>query len=182
MFGKIETLHFAILLISVIAIMTDLIWGRIFNVLTLPSALLGLIASVHFLGWTEGLTQSILGLFAGLILYGWLFGLRIIGGGDVKLLMAFGAWGGYQYAFQVALLGLLLGGVFSVFILLFKGKLFGFFKRMQSFLISVIVKELDVEPLRVDKNLTMPFGIPISLAAVWITYGHPFEQWGLSLW
>jgi prepilin peptidase CpaA len=180
-FGQIELFHYGILVISITAIITDLIWGKIFNWFTLPTALSGLVLSSYFLGWSGGL-QSTLGLAAGFIFYGWMFGLRILGGGDVKLLMALGAWGGFRYTEEVALLGLILGGLFSLGLLIVSGKIVGFSRRMYHFLLSVFVKELELQFPKVDKTLTMPFGIPISIAAMWIAIASPLEGWGIHLW
>jgi prepilin peptidase CpaA len=162
-------------MISVIATITDLFFGKIYNWLTAPAALIGLGVSFYLFGWS-GILQSVAALLVGLALYGWIFGIRMIGGGDVKLLMALGAWGGIRYTFDVALLGVVLGGAMSIGVLLYKGKLFAFSRRMYYFLLSVLIKELEPQALKVDKNIKMPFGIPISIAAVWVAFrgGSPW--------
>jgi prepilin peptidase CpaA len=171
----------AVSLISVIAAATDFARGRIYNWLTLPALLAGFALSVWFGGWS-GLEDSAAGAGAGLLLYGWMFWLGAMGGGDVKLLMALGAWGGFHFAEEVALLGLLLGGIFAGFILLFKGRLADFSRRMWHFIQTVMVRELEPEAPKIDHKLTMPFGIPIGAAAIWSIWAHPLLGWGFKPW
>ena len=96
MSGKIEFINYVILSVAIIAAMTDLFSGKIYNWLTVPTALGGFLAAGMCFGWT-GIGQAFLGFIAGFVLYGWMFGLRFVGAGDVKLLMALGAWGGFRY-------------------------------------------------------------------------------------
>jgi prepilin peptidase CpaA len=170
----------AIFLLAAVASVTDVARGRIYNWLTLPLMLAALIFATVTQGWS-GLAHSLLGLALGLLLYGWMFWLGVLGGGDIKLLMAFGAWGGAQYVGEVALMGILLGGLMSILMLLFQGHLVNFGKKLYRFILSLAVKELEVEMVQVNRKLTMPFGVPISVAAVWVLLGHPLEHWGPHL-
>lgn len=173
-------LLYAILAISVSGALTDLVCGKIFNWLTIPALVLGIAASSWFDGW-PGLSTALLGTFAGLLLYGWMFAMGAMGAGDVKFLMALGAWGGLRFAIETALLGVLLGGVFAVLMLVFSGKMPGFLKRMHHFFLTVFLRELELEKPKIDHALTMPFGIPIAIAAAWVALGHPFASMGVGL-
>lgn len=181
MFGKTEFFSYAVLLISICAVLTDLIYGKIYNWLTLPAVVIGFLTSCYWMG-LPGAGQALLGCLAGLLFYGWMFRLGFMGGGDVKLLMALGAWGGFRFTEQVAILAILVGGVLAIGILIFKGRIRRFVQKIYHFLISIYVKELELQPLKIDKSLTMPFGIPISIAATWIAFANPFEKWGVLLW
>lgn len=175
--GKIDIATTAICLLAILATGSDIAFGRIFNWLTLPMGA----AAIAYAGYAHGMPgvgSSLLGVLAGLLLYGWMFALRVLGGGDVKLLMALGAWGGAHYAFDVALLGVMLGGVMALIWLTVRGKIAGFVQRAYRFIRSVVVRELEVEKFVVDRKVTMPFGIPISIAAVWVQLASPFEHWG----
>jgi prepilin peptidase CpaA len=176
---KIPTL--AILLLAITAAGTDLAFGRIFNWLTVGMGLLG-ITYAGFSAGFSGIGSSLLGVLVGLILYGWMFWIHVLGGGDVKLLMAFGAWGGAHYVLDVAFLGVLLGGAMALLILVLRGRIGGFFRRMVRFLRSIVIRELEVEKFQLDKKMTMPFGIPIAVAAVWIELASPLQRWGVHLW
>src|SRR6187402_2302320 len=77
--------------IALAACMTDLRTRRVPNALTLGAAL----AAVAFHAATSagsGLLFAVLGWGVGLLMFLPLFALRGIGGGDVKLLAALGAW------------------------------------------------------------------------------------------
>lgn len=187
MFGKIDFNHVLdlrmglIVGLCVLSAVTDLIWGRIFNWITFPAFLLGLIfATVQAGAW--GLGEAVLAGAAGFLLYGWMFWIGMMGGGDVKLLMALGAWGGLRFVGEVALLGVLLGGAMALLILISRGRIRGFVQRMYRFLQSVFIKELQVEKPEIDQKLQMPFGVPIAAAAIWLVLGNPWAwlgwRWG----
>lgn len=176
--GKIDIPTFAICLLALLASGSDIAFGRIFNWLTVGMALAAIIYAGASQGF-PGIGSALLGIFAGLALYGWMFWIRVLGGGDVKLLMAFGAWGGARYALDVAIMGVILGGIMALLVLTMKGKIGGFAQRAYRFFVSLTVRELEFEKFQVDRKTTMPFGIPISIAAVWIQLGSPFEQWGI---
>jgi len=91
-----------------LAAIQDLVRGRIANWLTLVLALTGLVQS--FLpGATVAPLQSVLGLATGMGLTLGLFILGALGGGDVKLLTAAGAWLGPWLVLQVFLAAAIAG-------------------------------------------------------------------------
>lgn len=156
----------AIVFLAIAASFTDVARGRIFNWLTIPMALFALAFAFATQGFS-GLAHALLGMGLGLVLYGWMFFFRMMGGGDVKLLMAFGAWGGIQFVEQVAVMGIILGGVMALAMIGFKAK------------------QDDKMAEKHLKKQMMPFGVPISIAALWVQFGHPAqylaEHWGLHL-
>jgi prepilin peptidase CpaA len=169
-----------VLAISAVGALTDLVWGKIFNWLTIPALLAGLCASYGLAGW-DGLSSALLGALAAFVLYGWMFAMGALGAGDVKFLMALGAWGGFRFVLETALLGIAVGGLMGVLMLVFSGKLPGFLRRMHYFILTVFYRELALEKPKIDHSVTMPFGIPIAIAAAWVALGHPFETLGVSL-
>jgi prepilin peptidase CpaA len=181
MSGRTDAILYGVSIISVIAATTDLIWGRIFNWLTATALVIGAALAGWAGGWA-GLGDSLAGALAGLLAYGWMFKLGFMGGGDVKFLMALGAWGGLRYVEEVAVLGVLVGGAMAVPMLMAKGRLLSLVRRLFSFLRSVAVPQLEVEPLQIDRKLTMPFGVPIAVAAVWTALDHPLVKWGMPTW
>ena len=189
MFGATESLSIqtldyraiCIILISFIAMATDLWRGRIFNWLNLSGMIAGLSLGFILSGW-DGLLQSFLGMLLGLALYGWIFWLGFMGGGDVKFLMALGSIGGAKYTAEVALLAILCGGGMSIVLLLVKGKLIIFLKKIYFFFLSIFVSQLEIQLPKIDHSVRMPFGVPISVAAVWTYFSHPLVKSGLVLW
>jgi len=102
-----------VLVVVVIAAITDFRWHRIPNILTLPSATVGIISHSLISGW-DGLASSLAGLGLGLCL---LLGFYALGGmaaGDVKLLAAVGAILGPLNIFLVFLMTAILGGFYSI--------------------------------------------------------------------
>ena len=174
MFGKTELIQFSITVFSLAAALQDLKWRKIFNFFNITVAGAGFFVSFYFDGGS-GLLTSLHGLAAGLFLFGWMFALRILGGGDVKFLMALGCWGGWRYTAEVALLSILVGGFFSLVILVVKKRLITFIRNFYLFLVSILISELDFLPLSVDSSLTMPFGVPISISAIWVIFYHPLK-------
>lgn len=94
----------------VIAAAWDLRTRRIPDVVTVPLALAGLAAALVERGWA-GAGWSLLGMLAPALLLALPLGAGWLGGGDVKLLMAAGAWLGPWGALGVTALGSVLGGL-----------------------------------------------------------------------
>lgn len=172
--GKIDPqiIRFAILGFSSIAALTDLLWGKIYNLFTATMILSGM-GVVYWLGGIPHVIQGFLGLGLGLLLYGWMFAKDIMGGGDVKFLMALGIWGGPAYILEVALLAILIGGVFALLMLLFKGKLRSFIQKIYYSVLTLVVKELQFEAPNLDRKMTLPFGVPLAIAAVLTAFMSP---------
>jgi prepilin peptidase CpaA len=181
MSGKTELFTWVIIGISVLAAVTDLLRGKIYNWLTLPMMVCGMFASFYYGGWTA-LLHSMGGIGLGFVLYSWMYFLRTMGAGDVKFLMALGAWGGVGFTFDVGLLGVLLGGVLAILLIIFKGRMSSFSKRMYRFLLTLLVKELEPEFPKIDRKFTMPYGVPIAVAAIWVVLDNPLVRWGFKSW
>jgi prepilin peptidase CpaA len=106
--------------VAAVACVTDLRARRIPNALTFSAALAGLAAHA-IVGGARGLAMAAAGWGVGLLLFLPLFALRGIGGGDVKLLAALGAWLGPRDAFWLACWSAVAGGVFAVFVAMAHG-------------------------------------------------------------
>lgn len=95
--------------VGVSAAIFDLGRRKIPNILTAGAALLGLVLALHSGGF-PGLGLGVLGLLTGLALFLPGFLLRMTGGGDVKLMAAFGAYlgpAGTLHAFLIYVLAAL---------------------------------------------------------------------------
>lgn len=177
-FGPIELMGAcAIGLGSCVAIWTDLRRGKIYNWLTAPLFIAGM-AYHAFLG--EGPLFALGGACVGGIALVWMYALRYLGAGDVKFAIAVGAWGGAQYAFDVVLLSLVLGAVLALSVLALK-------KRLPETLLKIqlLLTGLSSSGLRDpgwDRNLKMPFGVPLAIAAVWEFAADPIRALGGPAW
>lgn len=114
----------ALITVGVVASVLDLAWRRIPNILTLCAALIGLVLAL-VTGGLPALGYATLGLLTGLLLMLPGFMLRMTGGGDVKLLAAFGTYLGpipTLYAFLLYILtALLWAGLYGLYAWYFQG-------------------------------------------------------------
>jgi prepilin peptidase CpaA len=112
---------------ALIAAITDVWKFKIHNALTLPLLLAGLIyhavvGALGEAGWWPGLLDSLLGaLFGFAILIGF-YALGGMGGGDVKLMAAAGAWLGLSLTFFVFLASALAAGLYAGVLILVSGR------------------------------------------------------------
>jgi prepilin peptidase CpaA len=116
------TIPAAAILIAFIACVFDVRTRRIPNWLTLGAALTGLL--LHW--WADGADGASLaagGWVAGLFIFLPFFALRGMGGGDVKLLAALGAWVGPREVLWLAVYTGVAGGVLGVGVALSRGYL-----------------------------------------------------------
>lgn len=140
----------------------DLLTRRIPNWLTFSAVLLGLAAQCWFFGW-PGFLQSVLGILLGFGLFSPVYFLGYMGAGDVKLLMAVGAWIGWSLCLRVAIASVIFGGVFAFAEILLRGRIVTVVKNTHSFLRSLLVPVLVPEALNLDKNRKFAFGICVAL-------------------
>ena len=104
------SVEMAVVVVAVTACVFDLRTRRIPNALTFGAALAA--AAFHVVtGGATGLMASAGGWLLGIALFFPFFALRGMGGGDVKLLGAFGAWLGPVAVFRVGLYSAIAGGV-----------------------------------------------------------------------
>ncbi len=176
--------------VATLGAITDLWRGKIYNWLTMPAMLLGLLASSGFYGWSGGLS-SLLGIGLGFLLYGVLYALGAMAAGDVKLLMALGAWGApssvaasTRFVCDAAIVGVVLGGVFALFSLVATKRLAPFARKLWRFLLSSALAATDdnfeVERPRLDASATIPFGLPLALGAAWVVLADPLLRAGFG--
>lgn len=149
----------------------DLRERRIPNALTLPA--LGLALCLH--GATQagqGLLLSFLGaLAAGAMLLPGYF-LRATGAGDVKLLMAVGAFLGLPAALMAGLLSLIVGGVLGILFALVKGRLGSVLSRSAGLARWMALKASGAALERPGTSgLKLPFGVAIAVATILVAWG-----------
>lgn len=111
------------LLISQIGIagITDILYRKIPNWLILAIVLSGIIFRISHGGMTS-LVSGLEGFASGIFLLYIPFSAGGVGGGDVKLLGALGAWLGPQMVFYVFLASGIIGGIFSLFVIFRHGR------------------------------------------------------------
>ena len=156
------------LAVGMIAGLTDLLWGKIYNVLTYPAIAAGLVFAILAGGWT-GLGLALAGLLVAAFpfLLSFLYGGG--GGGDVKIMAAMGALMGFPAILSLMAHSLLIGGIMALGLyavrgpLSFLGPAFGGGPPPHS------VSGAESVPTDTTRRGGVRFGIAIAVALLWIS-------------
>src|SRR4051794_31236808 len=103
----------------VVASITDLAWGKIFNAVTFPFFFAGLAYRLYE-GGPLAEVPALLGVVAALALFLPLYRLGTLAAGDVKLLMVVGAWAEPVLVLQLGLSSIVVGSVVGGYLLVRK--------------------------------------------------------------
>ncbi|MGI5819700.1 MAG: A24 family peptidase [Armatimonadota bacterium] len=152
--------------LALVAVWTDIRRGKIFNAVTVPFAVLGLTLNTIG-GGLDGALMSLGGVAAG-------FGLwfatrllgRIIGGGDIKLLMAFGAIMGPAFMLWTFLVGAIIGGVIAVIVSLRHGILQQAFRQVAASLYMRAKMSTPLEITPDSRATSLPYAVALSSGAL----------------
>lgn len=172
--------------VLVIAAYTDGTRGKIYNWLTFPAILLGLILNTVF--WYDvdpwaGLKWAGLGLTAGLALLFIPFALGGTKAGDVKLLAAVGALKGWVFVLCGFLYGAVLFGIVALLLLARRGKLGRTLNNITNYFYGLVVLQASPDLAPPADTSKYPYGISLALGFVLAlvlqyTLGRPnFWQW-----
>lgn len=150
-------------LMTLICAYTDLKVKKVYNVVTLPLVLLGMIYHIAVEGGV-GFLFSLFGIIVTLPLL-LLFSLRMLGAGDIKLLMALGAWWGMEALLLIGLYSLVVAGIIAFVIMLLRGNLKERFKVLLTYFLSVLLlrKGLEYHVLSDAKSAHFPLAPAIAL-------------------
>ena len=122
-FDELDALTMGVVFVAtLVSAATDLRSFKVYNVVTLPLFLLGVLYNIALCGWA-GLTGSLIGAACGfgLMFVGYVLGK--VGAGDVKLMAGIGAWLGAFLTFRVFLVATIVGGVVALVITVRRGLL-----------------------------------------------------------
>jgi prepilin peptidase CpaA len=173
------------IVVVVLAVITDLLWRRIPNLLTFSAFFAAIIVRMVFQGWI-GLALALSGAVLAPTLLLLMHGGRGIGMGDLKLAAAIGALLGPVMAIVTMLITAIAGGLLAIATLLKPG---GSLSQLFSTILIGLpfLKKNKGEDVPVEFNqpasATMPYGVAIgvgsliTLAVYWWT-GN--ENWFLS--
>ena len=160
----------ALAALALAAALTDIHSRRIPNWLVAAGFAAGVGFQVHARG-LPGLWDALLGAAAGFLVYLGLFALRAMGGGDVKLMGAIGAFTGPKDWFVIFVLASLIGGALALVSLATKGGLV----RAARNIVSILWELAHFRaPHRANPELdvanpgarTLPHGVAIAIAVL----------------
>jgi prepilin peptidase CpaA len=164
-----EQLSSAAFAIALVGGVHDLLTKKIPNWVTFTGVALGLIAQLWLLG-LPGLLDGFLGLGLGFALYFPIYLFGYMGAGDVKLLMAVGAWIGWQGCLYVAAGAVVIGAVYALCEIVYRGRLVAVAMNTYRFLRALLLPRLVPEKLKVDESRKFAFGICIAGAVALLIY------------
>jgi len=151
------------LVVAAGAALTDVTTARIPNTLTLLGAVTGVVAHGALPGGA-GLASSLAGALTGLAVFFPVFALGGLGGGDVKLMAALGAWLGWPAILWLALYTALAGGVLAVGVAVAAGYLrqaLGNLRALARFWMVVGVRPEPSLTLAEGRGPRLPYALPI---------------------
>jgi prepilin peptidase CpaA len=143
---------------------TDLLRGKIYNVVTYPAVVLGLLGNC-LLPDGVGLQACLIGLAVGFIPFFALFALGLMNGGDVKLLAAVGALKGYPFILDVVVLSFVVAAFLALAKLIWLGRTLRTLRELGWSLISVLLPGMALKPPPVSE--TIPFGVAVMVGSIW---------------
>jgi len=151
-----------------LCVFADVRSRRIPNLLSAPAMLLGIALNAFYRGGA-GVTASLSGLVLTVAVLLWPFAMGGIGGGDVKMMGAVGAFLGPRLALMGLLMGVILGGCLMVWHLARRGRLREKVTATATmFRAAAMTRSLS--PLRVSAAnpgaIALPYSVPLGLGTL----------------
>lgn len=149
-------------LVLLIAVVTDLLYRRIPNLLTGSTIIIAMAAHFFF----SGINGLLFGLFGLLLAFGLFIFPYMAGGmgaGDVKLISSVGAVLGWQNTLVSILFIALTGGVMALAVILRENSFKNTLLRIYTSFI-LLVGQKRISALKHDRHQTIQYGIPYGVA------------------
>lgn len=156
-----------VLVACTIAAITDFWKFRVYNLLTIPLIVSGIIycaANGYVnLGWrgaVNGAGFSLMGIAFGFVILVTPYMMGGMGAGDVKLMMGIGAWLGLMQGMYVFIAGALVGGAFSIGLMLVNKSALEVWVRVRIMMTNLKAQENLSEELEKEgrRKKFVPFG------------------------
>jgi prepilin peptidase CpaA len=151
-----------------VCVAADLRTRRIPNLVTGPALVAGAVLNAVYGGY-QGLSQSALGLLASVAILFVPFALGGIGGGDVKMMAALGAFVGPRMALSGLALGMILGGAIMIVHLCRIGRLGEKLKHTIA-MFAAAARTGSIGPLRPPGDdpatVTLPYSVPLGIGTI----------------
>lgn len=164
---NIDVQSVILLLVTAVCAITDARWGKVYNVVTYPSALIGVGLSFYLAPPTPFMSVS--GLLAGLVFFGFLRRISGMGAGDVKLMAALGAIKGLPFLVYGTFYILCAATVTGLILIAWQGRMVPVLKWVAQTLVSAVSPKYSRPNL--DHEMTpMPFAPAIFIGSAFAIY------------
>jgi len=153
-------------LVLITAAITDASRGKVYNWLTLPAILVGLIfwTIAGLTGADRGVTASLFGFAAGLVPFGFLALRGWLGGGDAKLMAAVGAISAsWECVLSTAFYGMIVAMAMAIVIMIHHGVVKQTLQRIFGAVLSTAAR---VRPDLENEKHTVPFGAAVAVGGL----------------
>lgn len=159
-----------LILMVVIAAVTDIGSRRIPNMLVVSGLIIALIMQV-FLPVAGSWHSWLYGTLTGLFLFLPFYVLRGMGAGDVKLMAATGAFVGPLMALKIGLATFIIGGIWSLIVIVSKGKLRETWSNVLAMLLPALTRAGGVPAELPGPSVgRIPYGVVIALGTLTMLY------------
>jgi prepilin peptidase CpaA len=155
-------------LVALVGAVTDVRSARIPNRLTYTAIVVALALRTSFLG-LAGLKSGAFGMLVAGGLFLFLFSLGAMGGGDMKLMAAVGAWVGSEEVMMLILAAALAGGVLAIGRIIFRNVLGETLKNTIRLIFFRFTSGLQPHPelnVQAPESQRVPFGVAIAVGAI----------------
>jgi prepilin peptidase CpaA len=141
-----------------IAVVTDVRKRKIYNALTFPTIVMGLVVNGVVSG-PKGLLLSITGLLLGAVLFALPVAFLGRGAGDLKLIAAIGAIGGPVFVLWSALLAGVAGAILAASVLVAR-------RRLGVVLAGMALDVTGGHVPAANSNIRLPYAVPIAAGVI----------------
>jgi prepilin peptidase CpaA len=148
---------------------TDVHSRRIPNSLTYKAIFAGFAVRAMVEGW-HGLREGFFGLAIAGGIFLLLFFLGAMGGGDLKLMAAVGAWAGPSQAVTVLISAAFAGGILAICYMVFRRRVFQTLRNSMELVSHHATSGLQPHPLlniRETSGLRVPYGLAIAVGTLY---------------
>jgi len=156
-----------LLLATVVCAVTDAHSGKVYNVVTYPTALLGV--GLSFYSPPPSPAMSLAGLVVGLAVFGLVRKISGMGAGDVKLMAAVGALKGLPFLLYATFYILCAASVIGLVLIAWQGRLIPVLKWVGQTLASAFSPHMARQKLRHEMT-PMPFAPAIFIGSAFSLY------------
>jgi len=152
--------------IVLVAMATDLKRRKIYNWLTFPAMLVGLILQGVF-GGISGVQSGLIGLLVGSVIFLIGFVVGAMGAGDVKLMAAVGAWLGWPHAVAAVLYVSCFGGLIAIVAAVMHGSLWRMLANVYWFMVGLVLPGGKAQAAFAQSAAPpVPYGVSIALGTI----------------